>query len=137
MSSQTGRCHCGAITFDLGGPVTALVHCHCRNCRRANGGAFSTVTPASTAAFRITSGASHLREFPTSTGARFFCDRCGGRLFSRPSVAPEYTNVLVGTLDEEPPGPGHVHVNVEHKAPWFEIADDLPQHAGMPGEGDA
>ena len=26
-----------------------------------------------------------------------------------------------------------LHVNMEHKAPWFEFEDGLPRHDGMPG----
>jgi len=57
---------------------------------------------------------------------------CGGRLFSRPADAPEYANVLVSTLDEEPATAPSVHLNCESKAPWYKIRDEAPQFASIP-----
>ena len=130
--SVTGRCHCGAIRIEIDHPVELLVNCHCRNCRRANGGAFSTITPVIGDAFRIIAGTDFLKAFETSTGHRYFCEICGGRLFSRPADAPEYANVLVSTLDEEPATAPSVHLNCESKAPWYKIRDEAPQFASIP-----
>ena len=36
------------------------------------------------------------------------------------------------SLDEEPTDPPTIHMNVESKAPWYEILDDRPQFQGLP-----
>lgn len=128
----SGGCYCGEIRYEVSGGVNATVNCHCRNCRRANGGAFTTIAPLETVNFRVTAGEESLREFKTGTGARFFCGNCGGRMFTRPDLLPNLTNLLVSTLDEEPTDPPVVHMNVESKAPWYEILDDCPQLPGLP-----
>lgn len=130
--TQSGRCYCGEITYELSQPVGLIANCHCRNCRRANGGAFSTLAPVRTADFRLTDGEDSLRQFQTGTGARFFCGKCGGRLFTRPNILPDLTNLLVSTLDEEPTDPPSMHMNVESKAPWYEILDGRPQFPALP-----
>lgn len=129
---KTGGCHCGEIRFELSQQLATIVNCHCRNCRRANGGAFTTIAPVETVNFRLTAGHESLREFQTGTGSRFFCGQCGGRLFTRPDLLPGLTNLLVATLDEEPTDPPTIHMNVESKAPWYEILDDRPQFQGLP-----
>ncbi len=38
---QTGRCLCGAVTWELTGDLIATAICHCDHCQRQSGGAFS------------------------------------------------------------------------------------------------
>jgi hypothetical protein len=40
--------------------------------------------------------------------------------------------VTFGSLEDDPGGRPLAHIFVASKAPWFEIADDLPQSAGPP-----
>ena len=44
--------------------------------------------------------------------------------------------LVVASLDEAPATGPIMHVNTESKATWYEILDDRPQHAGMPGAPD-
>jgi hypothetical protein len=129
---ETGHCYCGAVQYELDGPIGPLVNCHCRSCRRAHGAAFATVAMLASAAFRIRSGSDDLAEIASGEGFRSFCRRCGGRLFNRPAGNPGITMLAVSTLDAEPATAAIMHVNVESKAPWYEIRDDLPQYPGLP-----
>lgn len=128
----TGRCHCGAVRYEVDVPLGPLVNCHCRDCRRAHGAAFATSALVRSAGLRVTGGAAQLRERATPEGSRFFCERCAARLFNRPASNPGITMILVASLDEEPRERPVMHINVASKAPWYEILDDLPQHAGLP-----
>ena len=38
---QTGRCLCGAVTWELTGDLIMTAICHCDHCQRQSGGAFS------------------------------------------------------------------------------------------------
>jgi hypothetical protein len=40
-------------------------------------------------------------------------------------------HVSLGMLVDPPTGPDH-HIHVASKAPWFRIADDLPQFRELP-----
>jgi len=131
--ARTGRCSCGAIQYELAGEVGPLVNCHCRFCRRAHGAAFVTVTWVRRADLRLTAGGDSLREFATpGVGVRVFCERCGTRLYNCAASNPDFAALVVASLDEEPQRGPAVHVNVESKAPWYEIRDDLPQFRGLP-----
>ena len=50
---------------------------------------------------------------------------CGG-------VRYEITGPLSGALDDDPGVKPKFHVFVATKAPWFEIADELPQFPELP-----
>jgi hypothetical protein len=39
--TQTGRCLCGGITYEITGDLIATAVCHCDHCQRQSGGAFS------------------------------------------------------------------------------------------------
>jgi hypothetical protein len=125
---QTGQCYCGAVRYELDGELGALVNCHCRSCRRVHGAAFSTVALVRSAEFRVTAGASDVRERRHAGGARTFCVHCGGRLWNRPAANDAWLALVVATLDVEPETPPIV----ESKAPWYHIADALPQYPGFP-----
>lgn len=42
------------------------------------------------------------------------------------------TVIPMGGLDDDPGMRPQPHIFVGSKAPWFEIADDLPQHVEYP-----
>ena len=40
-TARTGRCLCGAVTYEITGDPMATAICHCEHCQRQSGGAFS------------------------------------------------------------------------------------------------
>jgi hypothetical protein len=130
--ARTGRCYCGVVRYRLDGELGPLVNCHCRHCRRAHGAAFATVTRVDRADFHVTAGDEAVREYRNPEGVRYFCDRCGGRLFNRPESTDAFLMLVVATLDAEPDARPAMHVNVDSKAPWYDILDAAPQHGALP-----
>jgi hypothetical protein len=132
---QTGHCLCGAVRYELSGELGPSFNCHCQYCRRAHGAAFATVAWVPAAALRVTAGGEAIREYRTEgVGSRFFCERCGTRLWNRAESTPAYLSLVVGSLDVDPARGPVMHINVESKAVWYEILDDLPQHRALPPE---
>lgn len=129
---RTGRCCCGAVQYELTGDLGPLVNCHCRYCRRAHGSAFATLSLVQSAEFRFTSGQADVEEYRHAEGSRVFCKRCGGRFFNRPASSHKFLSLVIASLDEEPQVGPVMHINVESKAGWYEIGDDLPRYAGLP-----
>ena len=123
-----GRCLCGGIEYEIDGKVGAIDFCHCSYCRRASGSAFASNATISRASFRLRLGDALLREYE-STPAKFrsFCSACGSPIYARHSAAPEILRIRVGTLSSDPISRPRGHFDVESKAAWFSIADDLPQ----------
>jgi hypothetical protein len=58
---------------------------------------------------------------------RTFCVRCGATLQFIREDRPDALWVAVGTLDDDPGVRPLHHIFVRSKAPWYEIADGLPQ----------
>lgn len=130
---HTGHCLCGEIRYEIEGEIGPAVHCHCRYCRRAHGAAFATVAMVPSSALRFVAGSDRLKELQTAgVGRRAFCERCGTRLYNRPESAPGLTMLVVSSLDDESDVRPTMHVNLESKAPWYEIRDELPCFEGLP-----
>jgi hypothetical protein len=124
----TGSCLCGTVRFQIRGELGTIVHCHCVDCRKAQGAAFATNAPVARAAFDITSGRHSISKFESSPGKfRCFCSRCGSPVYSYRQAIPDTIRVRLGTLDCDPGNRPVLHSWVGQKAPWFHITDDLPR----------
>jgi hypothetical protein len=125
-----GRCLCEGVRFEIEGKLGPLGFCHCSQCRRASGTAFSANADVQRSDFRLTRGAELLREFESSPGCfRAFCGRCGSPVYKRFDAEPERLRVRLGLLEEDPGLRPRAHVFVADKAPWYPITDSLPQFA--------
>ena len=125
-----GSCLCGTVRYEISGSLDRLMHCHCSQCRKAHGAAFGSYTRVKQADFRFVAGEDDVASYASSPGVRrTFCKRCGARLQFIQESKPERFWLTAGTLDDDPGiRPSH-HIFVGSKAPWFEIADGLPQYA--------
>jgi hypothetical protein len=129
-----GNCLCGAVRYDVGGPLGTMIHCHCSMCRKHHGTAFATFVGAPLSGYRPRSGADHIVAYQSSPQAqRNFCRTCGS---AAPSAVKSMDMVFypAGNLDGELDVRPTAHYFVGSKAPWYEITDSLPQFVEYPPE---
>jgi hypothetical protein len=125
-----GGCLCGSVRYEVRGAVGRVSHCHCSMCRKAHGAAFATYGRVQRSEFTLVSGAGDVASYSSSPGVtRTFCRQCGSNLQFISEKRPTTLSLALGTLDDDPEVQGSLHIFVGSKAPWFEITDDLPQHA--------
>ena len=124
-SSHRGRCLCGAVQYEIRGPLRPVVACHCEMCRRATGHfAAATATRRETLILHEDRG---LRWFDSSTTARRgFCQFCGSNLFWAPADGSRYS-IMAGTLDKPTGLAIAVHIFVNDAGDYYRIADGVPQ----------
>jgi hypothetical protein len=133
MATQ-GSCLCGALRYEIDGPFTLMMNCHCSMCRKHHGAPFATFAAAPFEGFRWLSGENALGYYASSpNGKRSFCTTCGS---VGPLLMPEagLAVVAAGTLEGDPGIRPQAHMFVGSKAPWHTIADSLPQHREYPPE---
>lgn len=127
--SHKGGCLCGGLRYEAtAGPLDAG-YCHCRMCQILSG---STVLPW--VSFER-SGFSYVKGSPriyrsSSHGQREFCSTCGSQIAFRSTDRPTTVEINTGTLDDPETMPPGYHIWYESRISWFDIADDLPRHAG-------
>jgi len=98
MTVRTGRCLCGAVSYEATGALRDVVVCHCRMCRKAHGhiGAY---TASARDALRLVE-ARGLKWYRSSAQARRgFCSECGATLFWD-GEGRDTMSIAAGTLDE-------------------------------------
>ncbi len=126
----TGQCLCGEIKFLYTGPLGPVALCHCKQCQRAHGSAFSASAPVQAIRMEWLTGAGLITEFASSPGKyRGFCSLCGSQLYSRVDAIPAILRLRVGALDQPLSKQAAQHVYVESSSDWFQITDSLPQFA--------
>jgi hypothetical protein len=127
-----GSCLCGGVSFEIEGELSLMINCHCSRCRKARSAAHATNLFAPAAGFRWIRGEELIDAFKVPDSQRFthgFCRVCGS---SVPRGGAEMVGVPAGTLDGDPGARERLHIFCGSKAPWYEIADDLPQHEEAP-----
>ena len=128
-----GSCLCGGARYEISGPLSYPLNCHCSMCRKAHGAAFRSRARVKADDFRWTQGAELVTYYESSPGNhRGFCRVCGSPLLSRFDHDPTFYGLPLGALDDDPGIKPGFHVFVAYKAPWYDITDELPQFAELP-----
>ena len=128
---HTGSCLCGAVRFEIAGPLAPIQLCHCGACRKAQGSAFGANIPVTTEDFRLLAGEDSLQAYESSPGKeRVFCRTCGSPIFSRLTASPGVVRLRAGSLDAPVGAPLAFHIHTASKADWWPIEDDLLQYPG-------
>jgi hypothetical protein len=122
-----GSCLCGAVHYAVADAFLYAANCHCSLCRRATGAAFKPFAGIERDKLRITEGFDDLMLFGDDSAHDAHCRRCGSLLFSVVRDGA-FVHVAMGTLVDDPTIRPSAHIFVGSKAPWFTIADDLPQY---------
>jgi hypothetical protein len=129
-----GRCLCGTVRFEIDGPYSNMLHCHCSMCRKHHGAAFATFVAAPLVGFRYTAGEASIGHYVSSPGfRRSFCTVCGSVM---PEAMPAMGLVIspAGDLEGDLGITPQMHMFTGSKATWYEITDDLPQYEEYPPE---
>ncbi len=127
-ATHGGGCLCGAVRYEVSGPLRDVINCHCSLCQRLHG-AFGAHAKARKADIAILED-SGLAWYATSENARRgFCSRCGSNLFWEP-VGQDATGILAGTLDQPTGLKTMGHIFVAEKSDFTDLSDDLPKFDG-------
>ncbi|MFK7915827.1 MAG: GFA family protein [Pseudomonadales bacterium] len=131
--ATSGQCLCGSIQYELANPPAMTGVCHCKNCQRQAGSAFSTLAGVATADFSFTAGTPKLYEDSDtksgSTVQRFFCGDCGSPIYSALPSQPDMIYLKTGTMDDTSEFTPQFHVWCDTKQNWVELAEGVPQMA--------
>jgi hypothetical protein len=133
-SKYSGRCLCGAISYCANVEPRFAGNCHCRDCQRSSGSAF---TPAMIfpEASVTTVGEAKYFEAAAANGSihkRGFCITCGSQMFAKFSGMPGMIGIKAGTLDQMSTYVPQLDFYVASAAPWDFMNPKLPKLPGQP-----
>jgi hypothetical protein len=126
----TGRCLCGAVRYEVRGPLRDVLICHCEECRRWHGHVCAAASARRADLVFLEQGGLRWITSPNSdAGARRgFCGECGSSLFWD-LAGRETISIAAGTLD--PPTGLRIigHWYTSQASDYYDIPDDgLPHH---------
>lgn len=119
-----GGCLCGAVRFEVDGPLRDVVVCHCEMCRRAHGhvGAY---TAAPKKALHLTQSRG-LKWYRSSGFARRgFCGECGGTLFWERDGG-DAISIAAGTLAAPTGLKTTVQIHVADAGDYYDVDPRIP-----------
>lgn len=121
----TGSCLCGAVRYEIDGPLRDVVLCHCAMCRKTHGhiGAYTAVARPG---LRMTEsrGLKWYRSSPIAR--RGFCSECGASLFWE-GAGRDTISIAAGTLDTPTGLKTAVQLHVNSASDYYTIVTDVPQ----------
>ena len=136
MQNLTGKCLCGSIQYSSDAEPIFSIICHCDDCQRQTGTAFSMTVGVPKASMKI-NNEDKLKEFIGESASgnkvrRKFCPDCGSPIISMIAMAPDMYMIKAGTLDDKSwIKPTH-QFWCSTKQPWLELSDELEKHDRNP-----
>ena len=130
----SGACQCRRVRYEISAePLTAYA-CHCTECQRQSGSAFSLSMVVPRESIAVVSGKTK-EWLRTHESGRIisciFCDDCGVRLYHNPRANAAISIVKHGTLDnvDELQPVGHIWTRSAQK--WFTISAEAVSYDGQ------
>lgn len=116
-----GSCLCGAVQFEVAGPLPLLYQCHCSLCRKQGGSVSNTGLIVAADKFRWLAGEELIGKWQRSSGFRsHFCSRCGAPV-PNPLRDTGYVWVPSGLLDGDEPLEIAAQLYIGSRAPWARL----------------
>lgn len=101
---RTGRCLCGGVTVELRGEPFAVSLCHCVNCQKTSGSAFSVIALVPIGNVQFNGRVSVFNDVADSGIGfeRCFCPGCGSPVESRsPQLAARGITIVKASLFDD------------------------------------
>jgi hypothetical protein len=118
------------VTFTVACPLPPPDACHCTKCRKHSGHFLAgTDVPRSAVTIR---GADSVTWYRSSEKVRRgFCRTCGASLFFDPldQAKHDWIGISMGAFDGPTETKLKIHIFVDDKGDYYDIADGLPQNA--------
>lgn len=123
--ARTGRCLCGAVSYELTGDLIATAVCHCDHCQRQGGSAFSVNLVAHESQLTVSGTLSTYEETGENNDGvyvrRRFCAACGSPIVSEIAMSEGIVAVKAGTLDDKSDVLPTVEVWCVDRQPWVTL----------------
>jgi len=98
MQRYSGRCHCGAVRFEVETNFPEHTMCDCSICRMKN----ALMVKVHESKFKLLAGEQALAEYSvhSNTAIHYFCKVCGIYPFHRKRVTPDNFGINVHCLED-------------------------------------
>lgn len=129
-----GGCLCGKVRYSADAEPTFVGVCHCKNCQKQAGTAFSIVVALPKPALSVRGSLKTYDDRGDSGKAvyRRFCPDCGSPIISEVEVMPELAMIKAGTLDDTTWLKPTMEIFCDSAQPWVSLGG-MQRFPKMPG----
>jgi hypothetical protein len=125
MARIEGSCLCGRVTYSSEAEPVATAACHCTDCQKQTGTAFSLIVVVPKDSLRIEGDSlASFTTVGTDSGkevSRQFCRECGSPVVSLPEGMPDMACIKAGTLDDTSWVEPQIQVWCDSAQPWIPL----------------
>lgn len=128
---MSGGCLCGQVRYATDAEPLFTSVCHCKNCQKQAGTAFSVLVGIPRAALSI-QGAMKTFQDKGDSGqrvTRHFCPECGSPIVIDIAIAPDVRLIMGGTLDDTSGLSPSVEIYCASAQPWVALKGDRKRFA--------
>ncbi|HBK91374.1 MAG TPA: aldehyde-activating protein [Parvularcula sp.] len=93
-------CLCGEVKMTVTAPPVLSAACHCRDCQKLTGGAYSLTLMLPETGFAVVSGAPVIGGLHRAELQHRFCPRCHNWLYTSGAVLPGFVNFRPTLLED-------------------------------------
>ena len=121
MTARDASCGSGALTAHVEGDPVRISVCHCLDCKRRTGSAFSWNATFPAAEVKVEG---EYKTFERGSddgywGRHHFCPTCGVAVFYEIERRPGMISIPVGVFSDPDFPPPTIEVYVERRCPWL------------------
>ena len=129
-----GGCLCGRVRYCVDVDPAFVGVCHCTDCQKFSGSAFSTVVGMPASALKL---AGTLKTFtkPGASGKpthRRFCPDCGAGIVDEADALPGVVMVNAGTMDDRGWVKPSSEIYCDSAPPWVHLGGEMKRFAKKP-----
>jgi len=129
-----GGCLCGKVRYSADAEPVFVGVCHCKNCQKHTGSAFSAVIAVPKPTVTVTGETKTFDDHGDSGKvlARTFCPACGSSLMDEAEMMPGVVMILTGTLDDSSAVQPVMEIYCDSAQPWVSLQGERPRFGKMP-----
>lgn len=131
---SSGSCQCGDIQYSLGGDPLMTYACHCKDCQKRTGSAFSMGSIYPLSAITVTGALSGWERTSDdgNTNTRYSCSCCGNIIYGVSNASPDLIKLQPGTLDDSSQVQVDAHIWTKSAQPWVIFPEHALQYETQP-----
>jgi hypothetical protein len=128
----SGRCQCGALTYECAEAPAFTANCHCR--ARTSSASYVSVLNVPISAITIRGEVRRSTRIgdsgqPVENG---FCARRGSRMFSYPALLEGRLNIMAASLDDQSWFRPALNIYAASAPPWHQNDQSIPRFDTVP-----
>ena len=129
-----GGCLCGKVRYSADAEPVFVGVCHCKNCQKQAGTAFSIVVAIPKPALSMQGALKTFNDRGDSGKAlyRRFCPDCGSSVIDEAEAMPNMAMIMAGTLDDASWVKPAMEIYLDSAQPWVNLGGDRPRFPKMP-----